>query len=90
MKGRNPGSTRARRARTDVRLGRMNYRPEWTAGASVVLLVLLCAPPFALIAVGVLLIAALATVVALAGAIVAAPYLVFRVVRGLVAVRGET
>ena len=67
----------------------MNYRPEWTAGASVVLLVLLCAPPFALIAVGVLLIAAVATVVALAGAIVAAPYLILRAVRALVAVRSD-
>ena len=59
----------------------MSYSPEWILGAPVVLVALLCAPPLALIVFAVLLLAALAALVALAGAIVATPYLLFRSVR---------
>jgi DNA-binding MarR family transcriptional regulator len=61
--------------------GSMSYSPEWILGASVVLVALLCAPPLALIGFGVLLLAVLAALVALAGAIAATPYLLFRTVR---------
>jgi hypothetical protein len=59
----------------------MSYRPEWILGASVVLVALLCVPPLALLVFGVLLLAALAALLALAGAIAATPYLLFRSVR---------
>ena len=59
----------------------MSYIPEWILGASVVLVALLCAPPLALIAIGVLLLVVLAALVALAVAIAATPYLRFRIVR---------
>jgi len=60
----------------------MSYRPEWIGGPIVVGAVLLplIVPPFALIALFVLLVAAVAAVVALAGAIVAAPFLVWRLI----------
>jgi hypothetical protein len=59
----------------------MSYSPEWILGACVVLVAILCAPPLALLAFGVLLLAVLAALLALAGAIVATPYLLFRAVR---------
>jgi DNA-binding MarR family transcriptional regulator len=59
----------------------MSYTPEWILAAPVVLLALLCAPPLALIGFGVLLLAVLAALVALAGAIAATPYLLVRTVR---------
>jgi hypothetical protein len=59
----------------------MSYRPEWILSASVVLLALLVAPPLALIAFAIVVLAALAALLALAGAIVATPYLLFRSVR---------
>jgi hypothetical protein len=62
----------------------MSYRPEWI-GAPVVLgavLFPLIVPPFALIAVFVLALAAVAAVVALAVGIVVAPFLLVRHIRG--------
>jgi hypothetical protein len=59
----------------------MSYALEWIPGACVVLVALLCAPPLVLIALGVLVLAALAALLALAGAIAATPYLLFRAVR---------
>jgi hypothetical protein len=56
----------------------MSYGPEWIVAAPVLWVALLRAPPLALIALGVLLLAALATLLALAGAIAATPYLLFR------------
>ena len=59
----------------------MSYSPEWIPGAFVVLVGLLCAPPLAMIAFGLLLVAALAALMGLAAAIAATPYLLFRSVR---------
>ena len=58
----------------------MNYRFEWTSGPVFLggLLLLLIVPPFALIAFGVLLVAALAALAALVAAIAATPYRLFR------------
>lgn len=56
----------------------MSYSPEWILGAWVALVAFLCAPPLALIAFGVLVLAVLAALLALAGAIAASPYLLFR------------
>jgi hypothetical protein len=59
------------------------YRSEWIASPLVLGLVLLplLAPPFAMIALFVIAVAALAAVVALAAAVVASPYLLVRHVR---------
>jgi hypothetical protein len=61
----------------------MNYRIEWTAGPLFLGAVLLpfIAPPFAMVLVLLVALAALAAVVALAGAVVASPYLLVRSVR---------
>ena len=58
----------------------MSYRPEWISGPLFLgtVLVLLIVPPFALIAFGVLLVAALAALAALVAAIAATPYRLFR------------
>jgi membrane protein implicated in regulation of membrane protease activity len=69
----------------------MSYAFEWGAvpiflGALLLLLV----PGFALIAVIVLALAAVAALVALAGAIVASPYLLVRALRRRVAERHES
>lgn len=61
----------------------MSYGSEWT-GAPVVLgalFLLLIVPSFALIALTVVALAALAILLAFAGAIAATPYLLFRSVR---------
>ena len=61
----------------------MSYRFEWAAGPAFLgaMLLLLLVPGFALIAVAVVALAAAAALVALAGAILATPYLVVRTVR---------
>ena len=59
----------------------MGYSPEWIVAAPVLLVALLCAPPLALIALGFVLLAALAALLALAAAIAATPYLLFRSAR---------
>jgi hypothetical protein len=58
----------------------MSYGFEWTPGIVLwgLLLILPLAPPFALIAVAIVALAALAAVVALAGAVLASPYLLIR------------
>ena len=60
----------------------MSYAPEWILGTGVALVALLCAPPLALLAFGVLLVAAAAALVALVAVIAATPYLLVRSVRG--------
>jgi hypothetical protein len=65
--------------------GFMSYSPEWIPAGFVGLVALLCVPPLAMIAFGVILLGALAALVALAGAIVATPYLLFRSVRSRLA-----
>jgi positive regulator of sigma E activity len=61
----------------------MSYGIEWTAGPVVLggTLLLLLVPGFALIAVVILALAAVAAVIALAGAILASPYLIVRTLR---------
>ena len=59
----------------------MSYSPEWALGACGVLVALVCVPELAVIALAVLLLGTLAALLALAGAIVATPYLLFRSVR---------
>lgn len=59
----------------------MSYSPEWTLATFVALVAFLCAPPLALIAFGVVVLAVLAALLALAGALAATPYLVLRSVR---------
>ena len=59
----------------------MSYGPEWILGTSVTLVAFLCAPPLALVAFGLLALAMLAAILALAGAVVATPYLVVRSAR---------
>jgi hypothetical protein len=58
----------------------MSYSPEWAAGPVLLgaLVVFPLAPPFALIALGVVALAALAALVALAALILASPYLLVR------------
>jgi hypothetical protein len=57
----------------------MAYALEWIPGSAVVgLVALVCLPHFVLIGLGVVLLAAAAALVGLAGAIVAAPYLLGR------------
>ena len=65
------------------------YGLEWIPGAGLVgaVLVLLIIPPFALIGLAVVAFAAVAAVVALAGAILATPYLLVRTVRRRLAER---
>ena len=61
----------------------MKYGFEWTPGIVLwgMLLILPLAPPIAMIAVAIVVLAALAAVVALAGAMLATPYLLIRVLR---------
>jgi membrane protein implicated in regulation of membrane protease activity len=61
----------------------MSYAAEWLSTPVVLglVLLLLIVPPFALIAVAVLALAALAAFVALAGAVLASPYLLVRSLR---------
>ena len=68
----------------------MSYSPEWTLGAWVALIAFLCAPPLVLIAFGVLVLAVLAALLALATAIAASPYLLFRAVQRRWAQSGAT
>jgi hypothetical protein len=68
------------------------YGLEWVPGAAFVgaVLVLLIVPPFALIGLAVIALAAVAAVVALAGAILATPYLLVRTVRRHLAERHQS
>jgi Flp pilus assembly protein TadB len=68
------------------------YGLEWVPGAAAVgaVLALLIVPSFALIALVVVALAAVAAVVALAGAILAAPYLLVRTVRRRLAERHQS
>ena len=59
----------------------MSYSPEWILAGFVTLIAFLCAPPLALLAFGVLVVAGLAALLALAAAIVASPYLLIRSVQ---------
>jgi|Tabmets5t2r1_1033131.scaffolds.fasta_scaffold58428_2 positive regulator of sigma E activity len=61
----------------------MSYVLEWIPGVGFLgaVLLLLVVPPFALIALAVVALAALAALVTLAGAVLAAPYLIVRSVR---------
>ena len=70
----------------------MKYGSEWMPGAVLLgtVLVLLIVPSFALIALVVVALAAVAAVVALAGAILAAPYLLVRTVRHRLAERHQS
>jgi hypothetical protein len=61
----------------------VSYAVEWVPGAAVVgIVALFWVPSIALIGLFVVLLAAVAVVVALAGAVVAAPYLLGRSIRG--------
>jgi hypothetical protein len=68
----------------------VSYGVEWIPGAAVVgIVALFWVPSVALIGLFVVLLAAVAAVVALAGAVVASPYLLGRFIRGrLLARRG--
>lgn len=59
----------------------MSYLVEWFPAVCVAFVALLCAPPLVLIAFGILVIVALSALLALAAAIAATPYLLFRFVR---------
>jgi positive regulator of sigma E activity len=69
----------------------MSYGFEWMPAVVLVgAIVVLMVPAFALIGLAVLALAALAAVVALAGAIVASPYLLARSLRRRLAERHES
>jgi hypothetical protein len=70
---------------------RYSYGLDWIPGTAVLggVLLLLIVPPFALIAVALLAVVAVAALIALAGAILASPYLLFRTVRRRLAERHE-
>jgi hypothetical protein len=70
----------------------MSYSFEWTLGPAVIggVLLVLLVPGFALIALVVVALAAVAALVALAGAILATPYLLVRIVRRRLAERHES
>jgi hypothetical protein len=70
----------------------MSYSFEWTLGPAIVggVLLVLLVPGFALIALVVVALAAVAALVALAGAILATPYLLVRIVRRRLAERHES
>jgi hypothetical protein len=70
----------------------VSYRFEWTPGVVLLgtVLVLPLVPPFAMIAVAVGALAAVAALVALAGAILATPYLLARSVRRHLAERHQS
>jgi hypothetical protein len=67
----------------------MSYAEEWAPGPVVLggLLLILVAPPFAMIALVILAIAAAAAVVALAGAVLATPYLLVSHIHSRIAER---
>jgi positive regulator of sigma E activity len=68
------------------------YRSEWFATpiALGAVLIPLIVPPFAMIAVAVLALAAVAALVALAGALLATPYLLVRALRRRLAERHQS
>jgi hypothetical protein len=70
----------------------MRYGSEWMPGAVLLgtVLVLLIVPSFALIALAVVALAAVAALVALAGAMLATPYLLARTVRRRLAERHQS
>jgi hypothetical protein len=70
----------------------VNYGFEWTPGLVLLgtVLVLPIAPPFALIGLVVVALAAVAALVALAGAVLATPYLLVRSVRRRLAERDQS
>ena len=70
---------------------RSTYGFEWLPGAAILggVLALLIVPPFALIALALVAVAALAAVLALAGAILASPFLIVRTVRRRLAERHQ-
>jgi hypothetical protein len=67
----------------------MKYGFEWTPGVVLLgtVVVLLIVPPFALIGLAVVALAAVAALVALAGAVLATPYLLVRSLRRRLAER---
>jgi positive regulator of sigma E activity len=71
---------------------RYGYGVDWIPGTAALggVLLLLIVPPFALIAVALLAVAAVAALIALAGAILASPYLIVRSARRRLAERHET
>ena len=70
----------------------MSYSVEWVPGLVVVglVLVVLIVPPFALIGLVVVALAAVAALVALAGAVLATPYLLVRALRRRLAERHQS
>jgi hypothetical protein len=68
---------------------RYGYGSEWLSGVVLLgaVLVLLIVPPFALLALVVVALAAVATVIALAGAVLATPYLLAHLLRRRLAER---
>ena len=70
----------------------MNYGIEWMPGLVLLgrVLALLIVPPFALIGLVVVALAAVAALVALAGAVLATPYLLVRSLRRRLAERHES
>ena len=70
----------------------MSYAVEWIPGLVVVglVLVVLIVPPFALIGLVVVALAAVAALVALAGAVLATPYLLVRALRRRLAERPQS
>ena len=70
----------------------MNYGVEWMPGLVLLgtVLALLIVPPFALIGLVVVALAAVAALVALAGAVLATPYLLVRSLRRRLAERHES
>ena len=70
----------------------MSYSVEWIPGLLVVglVLVVLIVPPFALIGLVVVALAAVAALVALAGAVLATPYLLVRALRRRLAERHQS
>jgi membrane protein implicated in regulation of membrane protease activity len=67
----------------------MSYAEEWAPGPVLLggLLLILVAPPFAMIAIVVLAVVVAAALVTLAGAVIAAPYLLARYLRPRLAER---
>ena len=70
---------------------RYGYGFEWLPGAGFLgaVLILLIVPPFALIALAVVALAAIPALIALAAALIASPYLLVRTVRRRLAERHE-
>jgi hypothetical protein len=69
----------------------MSYSAEWTAGPALLgTVLLLIVPPFALIGLVIVALAVLAALVALAGAMLAMPYLLVSSLRRRLAKRRES